>query len=179
MFNVNCYANITVQEICTVFIDIRVLPLNGPKKPWDITLSLTIQYILQYITTTYTTCTSIFYWFHHEIYCNMKIYLTTCTVLQRTSNNFELPYIHMYISNIFAFPEKNTNLPYCNVHMSQFKVFNAVKNVGAITHNFLKLTTNKFEILLYTKNKSLKSLSNTKNTVAQSFMVLIFVCIIS
>ena len=109
----------------------------------------------------------------------MKIYLTTCTVLQRTSNNFELLYIHMYISNIFAFPEKNTNLPYCNVHMSQFKVFNAVKNVGAITHNFLKLTTNKFEILLYTKNKSLKSLSNTKNTVAQSFMVLIFVCIIS
>ena len=85
----------------------------------------------------------------------------------------------MYISNIFAFPEKNTNLPYCNVHMSQFKVFNAVKNVGAITHNFLKLTTNKFEILLYTKNKSLKSLSNTKNTVAQSFMVLIFVCIVT
>ena len=111
----------------------------------------------------------------------MKIYLTTCTVLQRTSNNFELPYIHMYISNIFAFPEKNTNLPYCNVHMSQFKVFNAVKNVGAITHNFLKLTTNKFEILLYTKNKSLKSLSNTKKYSSSKFygvkciIVIIFV----
>ena len=47
MFNVNCYANITVQEICTVFIDIRVLPLNGPKKP--------LRYNIKFNYTVHTT----------------------------------------------------------------------------------------------------------------------------